>query len=57
VVSTVDFGPVLARVERTITNDVVLHLIRDHTKVELHDGDEFVTVTLGADPWKDDSDG
>lgn len=46
------FGPVLARVERTVTDDVVLHLIRDQTTVELHDGDEFLTVHLAVDPWE-----
>lgn len=41
----------LARVERTATDDVVLHLIRDTTTVELHEGDEFLTVELKVDPW------
>lgn len=44
---------VLARVERTVTDDVILHLIRDDTVVQLSEGDEFMSVTLIVDPWKE----
>lgn len=42
----------LARVERDITGGVVLHLIQDSTTVELHEGDEFLTVHLTVDPYE-----
>jgi hypothetical protein len=32
---------------------VHLELIRDEDTVELHDGDEFVTVDLQIDPFED----
>lgn len=41
----------LARVERDITGGVTLHLVEDDTHVELHEGDEFVTVKLCVNPF------
>lgn len=41
----------LARVHREVTGDVTLHLIQDSTTVELHEGDEFLTVGLTCDPF------
>lgn len=39
----------LARVERDITGDVHLHVVRDTDRVELHEGDEFVTIQTTVD--------
>lgn len=44
---------VLARIQKhEVTGDITLHLIRDDTTVELHEGDEFATVALAMDPWR-----
>lgn len=42
---------VMARVERKFTGDVYLHLIKPTDMVEMHEGDEFITVELRVNPW------
>lgn len=41
----------MARVERDLTGGVTLHLIHDDTPVEIHQGDEFLTVLTNCDPF------
>ena len=42
----------LARMEWDLTDDLHLHVIRDETTVDLHEGDEFLTVELRVDPFE-----
>lgn len=43
---------VLARVERTVTGDVVLHLMSPSSGVEISEGAEYLTVGLRVNPWE-----
>ena len=47
-------GPHIARIERDMTGDVHLHLIRDTDVVELSDGAEYLTLMTAVDPWATD---
>lgn len=47
----------LARVARMpIVGDVVLNVIKDQDVVELHEGDEFVTITTSVPLFADEDD-
>lgn len=41
----------IARLERTITGDVILHLIRPDDMIQIMPGNVFVSLQMRVDPW------